>query len=131
MPPPPKTVFGDELHTVELTFDPTGLRVENTQSTAWEFWRACSHFNSQVPLSKLELKRQGPPADKLYQYLITLRDGRKWNQTMKFDVLPDPQMTFAVTDPWRTTEFGPARVVRDWAIRLVGVGCTDINAVWY
>ena len=67
----------------------------------------------------------------VYSYVIEANDGRIWAQTLIFkDSFSDtnPGMTFAITEPWKFSEFVKHREVRDVVIAIINaIQATDIR----
>jgi hypothetical protein len=67
---------------------------------------------------------------KVFEYKINTVDGRIWKQTITFDNVRDPKMTFNMSDLWRLSEFAQQRNLRDVFVALVG-SYLDLEKITY
>ena len=67
---------------------------------------------------------------KVFLYKIEAIDGRVWKQTITFDHMTNPLMTFDLSDPWRLSEFSQQRGVRDAFVAFVGA-YPDLEKITY
>lgn len=79
-------------------------------------------FNIASPCEKIVLLKQSLSGvePKVFLYTIHVVGGRVWKQTITFDDLSNPLMTFEVTDQWRLSEFSQQRNVRNALVAFVG-----------
>lgn len=77
--------------------------------------------NAVVPLSKaaLVLTSIVGVEPKVFSYRLEAADTRVWHQSITFDNAANPQMTFAISDEWRLSEFSSQRTMRNFLITLV------------
>jgi hypothetical protein len=89
-------------------------------------------FNSSCQSTKLTFTRISGVGviPKVFEYKINVLDGRIWKQTITFDDLRNPAMTFNVNDLWRLTEFSQQRTLRDILVALVG-SYPDLEKITY
>ena len=91
----------------------------------------CEKFNKVVPLDKMEFFRPGIDAS-YYEYNFSSKDGREWNQTLKFieQEDSDPVMSINMSD-WKMSEFVWHRDIRDEIIRLRANNTLDkLETIW-
>lgn len=89
---------------------------------------ALAILNAAVPIAVLLWERTAPG---VYDYKLTLKDGRLWKQTVAFQQSGEPLQTFAVTDGWRNSEFSLSRSVRDALIlHSLGFGISKFRVTY-
>lgn len=93
-----------------------------------DLWKNLSAFATSVVggLDKITINQV---SGILYTYEIKTKDGRTWNQNLKFD--EGVQMTFDAPEFWKLSEFEPHRIVRSVIIDLIQqFGTSKITANW-
>lgn len=98
---------------------PSGLIVAATDAAG--LLGVMEAFRVVVPTAKLSFVRLSDAGvePKVFRYKIEADNGRIWKQTITFDNLQDPQMTFEVADQWRLSEFSNQRNVRNVLVGYV------------
>ena len=102
-----------------ITALPTTLSLSGTDVE--KFSGVAEMFNIAAPCEKIVLLKQSLPGvePKVFLYTIHAVGGRLWKQTITFDNLGNPLMTFDVADAWRLSEFSQQRNVRNALVAFV------------
>lgn len=75
---------------------------------------------ARVPMTSIEFKLVPATSPARYTYELKAADDRTWTQSILFDSLSDPGMTFSVPDYWReVAEFAEFRSLRATLVKMV------------
>lgn len=97
----------------KLEWEASGYTIElSTASVAYlndslipELSRRLGSLKSRVDCISLDMTAVEGEVHPTFDYVIELRDGRKWKHRITFDVAGDPLLTFKATEPWRRSEY--------------------------
>lgn len=117
----PKVNIKNTFIDVDITSD-NYLGYDNQEML--ELLKMYKVMNSIVPLARIDCKKTGSD----YDYKITARDGRVWEQTFNITPGQEPKMTFNVDSEWKLSEFSLGREPRNKLITLIEkYGITDFT----
>lgn len=89
-------------------------------------------MNTVVLLDDIVFKESATPD--VFDYKITLKDGRQWKQTIDFTTGTggNTTHTFNVGDGWKMSEYAPQRGIRDLLITMkADFDITDLKFHFY
>lgn len=100
-----------------------------TEPEVVTFLQTLDTLHGAVPLARFHYV-QDPTDPLVYTYRLDAADGRRWDQTLRFDSNV-PGQTFDVDDFWREPEFVPHRAVRTAIIALtITRGLIEADIKW-
>jgi hypothetical protein len=102
------------ITVLPLTLSLSGTDVEKVTGVMEMFNQAS--LTVKVVFTRTSLAGVEP---KVFHYRIEAVGGRLWKQTITFDNLSNPLMTFEVVDQWRLSEFSQQRNVRNVLVWFV------------
>ena len=116
--------------THEVNIDAPTLSYNSANFKGFEV--AVAAMNIVVPVGSVSLM---PVSENLWNYNITLKDGRQWNQTIRRvpqGVSQGWYQTFSVTDEWKLEEFVPGRGIRNALLALVEQdNATEVTCTYF
>lgn len=111
MPPPYRLGWSDDYRKYRLETDQVCTLDSGVSA---QIINATKVLNLGIPVTKYDIKRQGAPEDKSYDFKLEFVDGREWHH----DVVLDPTNDYIVdvgqlNGVWRVTEIDIIRTFRN------------------